>query len=466
MKRLYFLLLAALCAGKVQAQDKPNVMLIIADDLAYNDIEPYGSKQVHTPNLSRLAQQGVCFDNMYTSTAMCSPTRQQLLTGLYPVRNGAYPNHSHVNTGTKSVAHYMQSLGYNTAIIGKRDFGPDESFPFTFLGGKNMDYGKGRDIELEKAEAYINSSKKPYFLVVASNQPHVPWNRGNPAMYPPGEIKVPEWMVNTPLTRKGLSKYFAEVTYLDSLVGVCLDIVKRSGKEENTVIIFTSEHGSQFPFAKWTCYDEGLKTGFIVKWPGHTQAGTRNPAFTQYVDVVPTLVDIAGADPASFNTGNKDAYGNSKFDGMSFKNVILGKANGFRDYVFGVQTTNGIIKGSDSYPVRSVRNNRYLYIRNLNNKEQFSNVATAAPMYQSWLKTGNEADFRRAKAYTNRPAEELYDCVKDPFQLVNLADKSEFNAVKQQLRTQLDKFMAQQGDKGVETEKRAPEHRAGQGEGD
>ena len=115
-------------------KNRPNVILIMADDLGYLDISPYGSKQVKTPYLQKMADQGMSFDNMFTSTAMCSPTRQQILTGLYPVRNGAYPNHSFVYGGTKSVAHYLQDAGYETAIIGKRDFGNQESFPFKFLG--------------------------------------------------------------------------------------------------------------------------------------------------------------------------------------------------------------------------------------------------------------------------------------------------------------------------------------------
>ncbi len=137
---------------------KPNIVLIMGDDLTYSDIEPYGSPQVKTPNLAALAKEGMCFDNMFTSSPACAPTRQQLLTGVYPVRNGAHPNHSMVYSGTRSVAHHLQELGYSTALIGKRHYAPEQSFPFQFLGGKNEDNGEGKDIELEKAEAFINSS--------------------------------------------------------------------------------------------------------------------------------------------------------------------------------------------------------------------------------------------------------------------------------------------------------------------
>lgn len=430
---------------------RPNIVLIIADDLGYTDVSPYGNEQVITPNIQRLANEGMCFDNMFTSTAMCSPTRQQILTGLYPVRNGAYPNHSQVYEGTKSIVHYLKDAGYATAIIGKRDFGNKESFPFEFLGGRNMDYGKGKEMHLEKAEKFIKQTEKPYFLMAASNQPHVPWLRGDRSAYPPEEIEVPDYMVDTKATRKALSEYYAEVTYLDSIVGQCLDMVNRTAENDNTIVIFTSEQGAQFPFAKWTCYDEGLKTDFIVKWPGHVPDSSRNSALTQYVDVVPTLLEIAGINPQSINTGVTDVNGEEGLDGKSFRQVLSGEKKDFRDYVYGVQTTHGIINGSDSYPVRSVRDKEYLFIRNLNYKENFSNVETRNKVFKSWL----EKDKERAQLYTTRPAIELYNIKEDPYQLHNLAGDKKYRQVVERMDEALDNFMKQQGDEGLATEARA-----------
>ena len=430
--------------------NKPNIILIMGDDLTYNDIEPYGSKQVKTPNLTALAKQGMCFDNMFTSSPACAPTRQQLLTGVYPVRNGAHPNHSRVYDGTNSVAHHLQNLGYNTALIGKKHFAPEESYPFQFLGGKNGDEGEGKDIELEKAEAFVNASKdKPYFLMVTSNQPHGPLTRGNPSVYPPDKIKLNLGFVDTDVTRTNLSKYYAEVTYLDSLVGVVINMVKRSGRMDNTIVIFTSEQGSgTIPFAKWTLYDAGLKTAFIIKYPGKIKQGSRNKALTQYVDIVPTLIDIAGGIPTKINTGVKDANGYSGFDGKSFKNILLGKSTELRNVVYGVQTTRGIINGSESYPIRSARNKSYLYIHNLQPNNTFQNVLVKTPLFKSWL----SKDPARANFYMHRPEEELYDVVKDPYQLVNLAADPSLKKVKEQLKSELTVFMKQQGDKGIATE--------------
>lgn len=431
---------------------KLNILLIMADDLSYSDISPYGNKYVKTPNLQKLADSGMSLDHMYTGTAMCSPTRQQILTGIYPIRNGAFPNHTYVYPGTKSIATYLQQAGYQTAIIGKRDIGNQESFPFQFLGGKNGDNGKGRDIKLEDAEKFIKEcGNKPYFLEVASNQPHVPWTRGNPKLYPPSKVLIPQHMEDTEVTREALSKYYAEVTYLDSLVGVCLDIVERSGKKDNTLIVFTSEHGAQFPFSKWTCYNEGLKTAFIAKWPRKIPANTRNLAMTEYVDVVPTLLEAVGVNPKEIHTGNKDAFGYDGFDGESFLNVLLNKTQTFKKGVFGIQTTHGIINGTDNYPVRSYQTYQFLYIKNLNYTAKFSSVAIKNPILKSWYKK----DDKRADAYVNRPAVELYNIIKDPYQLNNLAGNAQYKIMMKGFDQELEKFMKQQGDEGMKTEAKA-----------
>jgi N-sulfoglucosamine sulfohydrolase len=110
-------------------------------------------------------------------------------------------------------------------------------------------------------------------------------------------------MVDTEKTRNYLKRYYTEITYSDSMLGVCLDYLEEAGKLKNTIIIFTSEQGSSFPMAKWTCYDLGLKTAFIVKWPGKVNPALRSNALTQYVDVVPTLLQAAGASPDCHNTG-------------------------------------------------------------------------------------------------------------------------------------------------------------------
>ncbi len=424
----------------------------MADDLAMTDIEPYGSKQVHTPNIARLAKEGLCLDNMFNMVPVCAPTRQSLLTGLGPIRNGAYPNHSEIYDGIKTLPTYLQNLGYNTALIGKRHYGPETSFPFDFLGGRQHDDGSGIDINLSKAEDYLRkSTDKPFFLMFASNQPHEPWTRGNQQAYDPKKIKLGANMVDTDLTRKQMAKYFAEITYLDSLVGYCLDMLDRLGLKENTVVMLATEQGNSFPFSKWTLYDQGLRSGFIVRWPGMVKPATRNPAMLEYVDVVPTLIEIAGGDPGIINTGSKDAYGNTDFDGRSFTRVLTGQTNHMRDYVFAENTTRGIFFGSDAYAIRSARDTNFLYIHNLNYGSKFQNTVTRSPLFKQWMAT----DSIRSSFYQTRPEEELYDLNNDPHELHNLAAIPKYQATKARLSAQLQAFMKQQGDKGIETEMEA-----------
>src|SRR5690606_4124460 len=214
---------------------------------------------------------------------------------------------------------------------------------------------------------------QPFFLMFTSNQPHTPWNRGDKSRYKAEELELSPNMVDTRLTREQMTQYFAEITYLDSLVGHCMDIVEKSGRKNNTIVIFASEQGNSFPFSKWTLYDQGLRSGFIVRWPGVINPGTRNGAFVQYTDILPTLIDIAGGNPANVQTGSKDALGKDGFDGSSFKEVLTGKRSRMREYVFGVNTTRGINNGSEAYAMRAVRNDKFLYVRNLHPYNDYAN---------------------------------------------------------------------------------------------
>jgi N-sulfoglucosamine sulfohydrolase len=440
--------------------ERPNIMLVIGDDMTWRDCEPYGNVEVRTPNMARLAREGMCFDAMFTATAMCAPTRQQLYTGMYPVRNGAYPNHSRVYDGVKSLPHYLRRLGYRVGLIGKRHFGPGESFPFEAVGGKGKK--KGASDTAAIAEFVNRGKKQPYCLVVASNEPHTPWNKGDVSAYRAGELTVPPYLVDCPETRENLTQYYAEITYLDGQLGACMKIVDESGRTHNTVVIFTSEQGSPFPFGgKWSCYDTGLKTAFMVRWPAKVAPGTRTKAMTQYVDVVPTLIEAAGDDPEKIDTGRPDAHGKTGFDGRSFLNVLLGRTDKHRDYVYGVHTTRGIINGSACYPVRSVRSARYKYIRNLNHEAVFYNVVSTRPndLLQTWKEMGQSdpAVAARARFYQHRPAEELYDLEKDPYELQNLANHPAYEKIKSHLDGELERWMRQQGDQGNATELKAIE---------
>ena len=449
MKVVLSLLALCFAISEVDAA-RPNVFLFIADDLTWRDCQPYGNNEVNTPHLAKLASQGMKFNACFTSTAMCAPTRAQLYTGMFPVRNGAYPNHSAVRKGTKSLPHHFKSLGYQVALIGKTHFKPASSFPFEMLRGKGAS-------DTTRISEFVNRDKEqPYCLVVASKQPHSPWTVGPQEKYDPAKLTIPTYLEDTPATRKTLAKYYAEIEYLDGQVGACMNVVEESGQADDTIFAFTSEQGSALPFAKWTCYDLGLKTGLIVRWPGHIEAGSENSAMVQYVDVLPTLLEAAGAAPNKIDTGRPGApNGGSGFDGASFLDVLLGKKNSHHEFVFGAHTTRGIINGSMSYPIRSVRSRSLKFIQNLSHEAAFTNVNTrnggGGGVWQSWIDSDGSTHVR-GQFYTNRPAEELYDLAKDPYELHNVITEPAYAAQVEELRNQLTDWMKQQNDRGAETE--------------
>jgi uncharacterized sulfatase len=348
-------------------------------------------------------------------------------------------------------------MGYRVALIGKRHTAPLSSFPFEYLGGRDSDNGEGQDINLADAEAWINKDKtKPYLLVVATNQPHGPWTRGNPAQYDAKKLKIAPYMVDTKETRKELVKYYAEITYADSLVGTCMKIVDNQPKKDNTIFMFASEHGTSLPFGKWTCYNMGLKAAFIARWPKAIKPSTRTSILSQYIDVVPTLYEAAGEDPLTLRA-NKE--GSMTLDGKSFYATLLGKNTEIRKYVYGIHTTRGINNGSENYPVRSVQDHDYKLIWNLNYNEPFYCSASRLgnKLYEGWLEEtkNNKKENAHASLYRNRPELELYNIKNDKYELNNLANEPKLKVIQDNLFAELKSWMNQQGDLGISTEMKA-----------
>ena len=433
------------------SEQQPNVLLFMADDMTYDDLGSYGNPDVQTPNLDRLAAQGMRFRLAFNSSPMCAPTRMSLYTGIHPVRNGAYPNHSRVYNEIESMPQYLGDLGYRVALIGKRHEAPLENFPFEYLGGHHHDDGEGVDLRLSKVRTYMKENRgHPWALVVASNQPHRPWNRGLAYPYDPEKLTLPPYLVDTPATREAFARYYAEITYMDDQVGQVLTALRETGQTENTLVIFLSEHGSNFPHAKWTAYDAGLRSAALVRWPGVVEPGSTTSAMIQYVDVLPTLIEAAGEAPDRFD-----------FDGKSFLPVLTGDRGTHRQYAFGVQTSRGIYNGPEAYGIRTVRTDRYRLIWNVNWKSDFQNLVTAnfGP-FQSWKRKAEAGDpfaRQRVRWYQHRPQFELYDHLHDPYELHNVAEDPAYQAVKRRLTRRLKEWMQQQGDRGAATERAASE---------
>lgn len=445
-RAVFFICLSLAMASKVlHADEKTNFVFIIADDCTFRDLSVYGG-QAKTPNLDQFATEGMRMTHCFQAAPMCSPTRHNIYTGQYPIKTGAYPNHTQTYDDVKNITHYLKPLGYRVALSGKTHIGPKNLFDFEYSGQDNNPDMKA----VAKLFQECQSGQTPFCLFACSNEPHTPWNQGDASQYPPEKIVLPPYLADTPVVRDNFSRYLAEITYFDGQVGQILKLLDQHRLRENTLVMIVSEQGNSLPFAKWTCYDNGLQSAMLVRWPGKVAPGSVTDAMVEYCDVTPTFVEIAGGELAQ------------ELDGISMLPVLLGETDHHKDYVFGEMTTHGIINGTDCYPIRSVRSRQYKLIRNLNHDVEFQNACTSHITFESMEEAAAAGDKRAAELvhrYQWRPAVEFYDVINDPLEMQNLAEDEQYADEMAKLGEQLDAWMEQQGDKGIETELSANSHK-------
>lgn len=421
---------------------RPNMLIIMADDLDSRQISCYGGQNIKTPNIDLLATKGVQFHNLYCSEAMCVPIRASLFTGLYPARNGAFQNHKVVYPGTKTIGKYLADLGYTVALTGKDHCTkPDSIYHFRLIPGfETSCTAITANYNTDSIQAFMTSIQHPFCMFVMSTNPHAPWTVGNPAEFDPNKLVLPPHWVDTKDSRKEFCKYLAEVRALDNQVGDVVRALIASGKDKNTLIIFLGEQGPQLPAGKWTLYDYGVKSAFLAVLPDVIKNNTISNAMIQYEDIAPTLVDLAGGKPIE------------KLDGKSFLSALMGKTNIHRDYVYGIH--NNIPEGS-AYPIRSIRNTKYKLVYNLMSDSSYylkyyMNPQSPSIVWKSWLDEAKTNPI--AKKMVNRvvkhPEYEFYDMEKDPYELNNLIDISEYKTTVEKLKSNLNKWMVQQNDQG------------------
>lgn len=435
-------------AGRKLAKpdSKPNIILILADDMSWFDVGSYHKrfnnlpKNAVTPNIDKIASEGMLFTRSFTASAMCAPSRMELYTGIYPVRNGAYGNHTRVYEGVKSVAHYFRALGYRVGISGKGHIFPHKAFPFERAGKENNGPEGESSFGIQQTRKFMARNKKqPFFLVIASTNPHLPWNRGDTDLYPPNKLELPVFLNDTPRLRDRLSQYLAEVSDLDREVGLVDDEIDKLGIKNDTIVIFTSEQGSSLPFGKWTNYDAGLRNALIIRWPHKIAANVSTDAMVEYVDVVPTLTDLVSSTVPK------------QLDGRSFKAVLQGQATEHKTHVFGVQTSLNLHDGAP-YPIRSVRSEEFKLIHNLLPANNFSNILTSDSWFKDELAEEKKASNDNYAGYVKRPEFELYNVIKDPFEQNNIIGAPQYSLQVAALKKELSRWMQQQGDLGIETE--------------
>ncbi len=413
---------------------QPDIVLFVADDHGAADSGAYGDSHVRTPNIDRLAGESMRFTRAFAASPLCSPSRCVIATGLMPHRNGGHKFGTPIRGDIATMPEYFKRLGYYTAHIGKFHHTPRNRFPY--------DYAHGDERTAPEFVAQYGEDK-PLLLVVCTHPPHTPWVKNT--AYDGSRITLPPNFVDTPQTRDDRANYYSDVTLMDGILGDVLASLRKHDRLDNTLFVYTSDQGANWPFAKWCVYDAGLRVPLIVRYPGTVTPGSTRDAMIGLADLLPTLIEAAGGEPPE------------GIDGRSFLGVLTGKIEEHRSVVFGTHTgnDNGGPGIANHCPARTIRSATYRYIVNLSPETTFTTHITGCktgphylPHWDSWVakaKTDQNAE-RIVQAYQHRPREELFDIENDPHEMNNLAGKAEYASAKLRLRRQLAEWCRQQGD--------------------
>jgi arylsulfatase A-like enzyme len=416
-------------------QALPNFVVYLSDDHGRAFSSPYGDADLRTPNLDRLAAEGAKFTQAFNASPTCCPSRSAMLTGLWPARNGAEPNHKAPRPETTGLPGVLKKLGYEMAAFGKVAHGNfAHLYDFDVIKGPNIGYEKSDEVAKYLAE---RDASKPLCLFFGSRFPHVPWaqNEG----YDPDTVKLPPTLIDTPQMRQEFCRYCSSVTRTDALLGEVRAAVQKNVPGE-TLFIYTTDHGAQLPFAKWNLYDAGTRVPFIAHWPGHLAPRTIIDAMICLPDLLPTLIELAGGKAPDC------------LDGKSFAGVLRGQTKTHRDRTFATHSGDGDF---NVYPCRSLRKNGFKYILNLHPEFQHQTHISRSPVlssgmayWQSWLEAArtDPAAAKTVKRCAQRPAEELYNLGADPFEIKNLADDPVQANRLAEMRAELQAWMKEQGD--------------------
>lgn len=451
-----FLTLLTLAAALQPAAAQPrSVLLLIADDLS-RDLGCYGNPVIQTPHLDGLAKRGTRFENAFATVASCSPSRSVMFTGQYNHTNGQYGlAHGEHNfqelTRTRSLPAQLKAAGHRTGIIGKEHVLPRSVFPWDHVEGQVPAGARDVAALAERARAFLEQKKdQPFFLVIGYTDPHRAargfandreYGRVKSITYDPAKVLVPFHLPDQPEVRADLADYYQSISRLDQGIGLMLDALKDSGREQETLVIFLSDNGMPFPGAKTTLYDPGVHLPLIISAPAQKQRGVVSKAMVSWVDIAPTILEWAGAKPQA------------ALPGRSLLPILEEADPPGRDKVYLSHTFHEVTM---YYPVRGVRTRQCKYLWNLAHDLPFTPAADLynSPTYQGILKRGDDKLGERSfKAYLQRPREELYDLEKDPKELKNLAGDPSYAKVLDQLRQDVFKFQKDTNDPWIVRQK-------------
>jgi len=458
LMRQVLILLICSCAIVVYAAgalaaERPNILLITADDLNCDSVGVFGSKvRGTTPNIDRLAAEGIRFEHAHVTIAVCQPCRNVWMTGRYPHRSGGEGFHNLQKPDVPILPALLRDAGYLVGLLGKEP----HSTPYAAFrwDTPKVQLGSGRSPRLyaQHAKEFFQRAQqdgKPFFMMANSHDPHRPFygndkykyeNPNGPEtpskVFKPEEIVVPGFLPDIPEVRLEISEYFSSVRRCDDTVGTVLAALGEAGAADDTIVLFLSDHGMALPYAKTNVYYHSTRTPWIVRWPGKVKPGSVDDQhFISGIDMMPTLLDVAGVDPAD------------GVDGCSFKPLLLGERQDGREMVF---TQFHQTAGRNRYPMRAVEDRRFRYIYNpwSDGKRVFRNESQSGRSMRA-MRAAVEHDqdiAARCKLFLLRVPEEFYDLQNDPDALNNLIDDPKCKAEIERLRGALAEWMKRTDD--------------------
>ncbi|MBB5173825.1 sulfatase family protein [Texcoconibacillus texcoconensis] len=436
--------------------NQPNIVFIISHDTG-RYLGTYGHK-VETPDIDAMAENGVQFNQYYCPAPQCSPSRASVLTGLYPHNNGMLGlahKHFTIKEGTTTLPKELQNAGYETRLFGLSHETIGEEPQGVTTSGTKLGYDHYQEVPGNRApkvtdyvEDYLEekaqNQDKPFFINIGYEETHRPFDEYEDEADDPADVEVLSYLPDTENVRKDLALMNGSTKVFDRAVGRVRRKLEETGLAENTIVILTTDHGLAFPRAKGSLKDSGIETFLIVHSPAMVDKGAVRDQLLCNVDMMPTILDLAGAEIPE------------GLDGKSFAHLLKGGEEEIRDEFFCELTWHDRF-----HPMRGVRTHKYKYIRNF---EDGPDVYMPYDIHSSL--SGQDV---REQFYVPNSEEELYDVENDPKEDNNLAADPAYAEVLEDLRGRVDRWMKETNDpilhgpvEGVESTKWAEEAAKGQ----
>ncbi len=431
-----------------------NVLLITADDLNFDSLGVFGSPvRGVTPHLDRLAAQGMRFEHAHVTVSVCEPSRAVWMTGRYPHRSGAV-GFDDIAPGVPTLPETLRAAGYFTGLMGKVGHVVASRHASAFdriVPADDLGRGRSPDHYREQAHQFFEAARqarRPFFLMANSHDPHRPFAGSaeefvmyrrdvEPGAFPPtleaydpADVPVPGFLPELPEVRAELAAYHTSVHRLDATVGALLEALDEAGLAERTLVVFLSDHGMPFPFAKGNLWRHSTRTPLIVRWPGVAAPGAVDREhLLGGVDLAPTLLEAVGLPPLAGQ------------DGRSFAPLLRGARQEGREYVF-TQLNTVLARDSDEkFTMRAVEDRRFGYIWNgwSDGEDVMVTGTLSGQTFQAMQRAARDDDAiaLRVEHYLQRVPEELYDYESDPDALHNRIHDPELREVADRLRARL-----------------------------